>query len=206
MSERRYSTFAAGSEITVVRLVFSPKTQTTDATSEEPTTIHIPGPITHHQPQEIQFSLRHLQADHSTHQKIAFVMMRFNDAKAHNEILTTIRKTVQPYGIVALRADDKWYHEDLYYNILTYCHACTFGIAVFDRIEDNHHNPNVALEVGYLMALGKHVCILKDKTIEAMQTDLIGKLYKKFDTQDAKKTIPSVLTKWLVDRSFTEPA
>ena len=76
---------------------------------------------------------------------------------------------------------------------------------MFDRIESDHHNPNVALEVGYLMALGKHICMLKDKTIKTMPTDLIGKLYKEFDTQDAKKTIPAVLTKWLKDRSIIDP-
>ena len=31
---------------------------------------------------------------------------------------------------------------------------------MFERIESERHNPNVALEVDYMMALGKPVCLL----------------------------------------------
>jgi hypothetical protein len=53
--------------------------------------------------------------------------------------------------------------------------------------------------------MGKPICILKDKNIKAMPTDLIGKLYNEFDTQYAKKMIPPVLTKWLKDKRFIKP-
>jgi nucleoside 2-deoxyribosyltransferase len=101
-----------------------------------------------------------------------------------------------------LRADDKEYHDDLFANIQTYIHGCGFGIAVIERIEKDEFNPNVALEIGYMLALKKPVCILKDKTVPVLQADLIGRLYKQFDPQDVSKTIPDQLTKWLLDKGF----
>ncbi len=77
-----------------------------------------------------------------------------------------------------------------------------FGIALFERLEEDEFNPNVSLEVGYLRALRKPVCLLKDKTLKTLQTDLVGKLYKSFDPQDPKKTIPRELENWLRDKEI----
>jgi len=79
-------------------------------------------------------------------------------------------------------------------------YGCSFGIAVFEGIEQDDFNPNVAFEVGYMTALGKQVCLLKDKNLRGLHTDLIGKIYKTFDPLDAITTIPPELTKWMQDK------
>ena len=61
-----------------------------------------------------------------------------------------IQSTLGTFGIAALRADDKEYHDDLLPNVLTYIYGCRFGIAVFERLEAEDFNPNVSLEVGYM--------------------------------------------------------
>src|ERR1041385_1242928 len=134
-------------------------------------------------PGEISESIKRFWRDYPTDQKVAFIMMRFGKTKAHNEIVSSIRAELARHGIVAVRADQKQYHDDLFWNILTYLHGCDFGIAVFERIELEEFNPNVALEVGYLMALRKPVLLLKDQTLRNLTTDLVGKLYKTFDPQ-----------------------
>ena len=48
----------------------------------------------------------------------------------------------------------------------------------------------------------KPVCLLKDKTLEALHTDMVGKLYRPFDPQDASKTIPESLTSWIADQEI----
>jgi hypothetical protein len=133
---------------------------------------------------------------------IAFIMMKFGSTKIHNEIVETIKQTLEPHNITALRADDRQYHDHLYHNIIIYVYLCKFGIAVFERVVFNEHNPNVALEVGYLLALGKKVCILKDDTVQTLTTDLLGHLYKTFNTQEVNRTLPPELTKWLQDQGF----
>lgn len=153
-------------------------------------------------PLEITESLKKFFQDHPDFQRNAFIMMRFHTTRLHTSIIKAIRNTLDKYSISALRSDDKEYHDDLFGNVLTYLHGCSFGIAVFERLEADDFNPNVSLEVGYMRALRKSVCLLKDKTLKTLQTDLVGKLYKAFDPQDPEGSIPGELEKWLRDKDI----
>lgn len=153
-------------------------------------------------PVEITESLARLRADHPHADRTAFIMMRFARSRLHQEIVTAIRAALAQVGIAALRADDKEYHDDLFVNVATYMHGCSFGVAVFERLEVEDFNPNVSLEVGYMQALRKPVCLLKDKTLETLHADLMGKLYRSFDPQSPGATIPPELNRWLNDKGL----
>lgn len=127
-------------------------------------------------------------------------MMRFDDTDLHRRILLAIRRWCQKQGISALRADDKRYADDLWPNVRTYMHGCGFGIAVFERLTTNEFNPNVSLEVGYMHALGKPVCLLKDSTLTTLQSDFIGRLYDSFNVQKPNSVSP-VLDRWIKDKA-----
>jgi hypothetical protein len=157
-------------------------------------------------PPEIQDSLARFQQDYTEAGKVAFIMMRFDETPAHQRITEEIKKALSSAGIVGVRADDREYHPDLWPNVLTYLHGCDFGIAVFERIEREDFNPNVALEVGYMLALGKDVCFLKDQTLTVLPADLIGKLYKPFNVQRIPQSISPKLRKWLIDKGYTQHA
>jgi len=81
-------------------------------------------------------------------------------------------------------------------------HGCGFGIAIFDRISEEYFNPNVSLEVGYMLGLGKRVLLLKDQSLRSIHTDLVGRLYTAFDTQDPASSIGKAIGKWLRDRNI----
>ena len=151
-------------------------------------------------PVEIQDSFTSFELDYPDPTKVAFIMMQFGKTKAHDKIVEAIRSVLDSHGLIGVKADDKQYHDDLFPNVMTYLYGCGFGIAVFERIEDEEFNPNVSLEVGYMFALGKPVCLLKDETLKTLHTDLIGKLYKDFDPQDPVETIPSKISQWLSDK------
>jgi len=151
---------------------------------------------------EIASGVEKFRADYPIGSKTAFVIMQFGATKPHDALVTCIKETLKKYGITALRADDKEYMDDLFPNLKTYMHACNFGIAVFDRITEDDFNPNVSLEVGYMLGMGKNVLLLKDKTLKYLQTDLTGKLYKPFDTSDIENTIPQQIEKWLTDKGL----
>jgi hypothetical protein len=162
----------------------------------------LPAPGNDMQPPEIQKSMKSFVQDHGDPSKTAFIMMQFGKTAAHDKIVDGIRSVLNDHGIAAVRADDKEYHSDLFWNILTYVHGCDFGVAVFERIEAETFNPNVALEVGYMMALGKPVCLLKDKTLKNLHADLMGKLYREFDPQHPKAGIARELNKWAKDKEI----
>jgi hypothetical protein len=153
-------------------------------------------------PVEIRESLERFHADFPDGTKTAFIMMQFGTTKAHEAIVKGIRNVLKPLGIDALRADDKHYHDDLFPNVLTYLWGCSFGVAVFERIQADEFNPNVSLEVGYMLAMKKPVCLLKDQTLKTLQTDLVGKLYRTFDPQDPVNSIAPELTQWLKDKGM----
>jgi len=46
------------------------------------------------------------------------------------------------------------------------------------------------------------VCILKDKTLKTLHSDLVGKLYREFDPFEARKTILKQIALWLHDKGF----
>jgi hypothetical protein len=153
-------------------------------------------------PAGIQMSLERFREDHPDSAKVAFVMMQFGRTRAHEGIVEAIRKGLAPFNITAVRADDKEYHEDLFPNVRTYLHGCGFGVAVFERIEAEDFNPNVSLEVGYLLAMGKPVCLLKDRTLKTLHTDLVSRLYRTFDPFNPMETIPPEISRWLSDRKL----
>ena len=153
-------------------------------------------------PIEINESLRGFKEDHPDPAKVGFLMMRFGVTEAHDSIVAAIKEVLSQHGLDALRADEKNYHDNLLPNIKTYMWGCGFGIAVFERIESEEFNPNVSFEVGYMMALQKPVCLLKDKTLRTLQSDLIARLYYSFDTQDPSSSLSKGLEAWLSDKKL----
>jgi hypothetical protein len=153
-------------------------------------------------PPAIQESLKKFKDDFPNPENVAFIMMQFGETEEFTKISISIRKTLKENGLIGLRADDKEYNADIYYNILTYLHGCNFGIAVFEKISDEYFNPNVSLEVGYLLALNKQVCLLKEKTLPNLTSDLVGKLYREFNIEDCEISISNVLRNWLDDKGF----
>lgn len=152
---------------------------------------------------EIASGLEEFRMDYGG-KKTAFIMMQFATTKAHGEVVASLKAVLAPHGIVGLRADDKQYMDDLFPNVKVYMHGCDFGIAVFERITADDFNPNVSLEVGYMIGMRKDVLLLKDSTLKTLPTDLTGRLYREFDTQDISGTVPGVTEKWLRDKRLTK--
>ena len=153
-------------------------------------------------PSEITKSLGRFKEMYPDSSKVAFIMMPFGTTPAHQAIVEAIRVGLHGTDVTALRADDYDYHEQLFPNILTYVYGAAMGFAVFERLEMDDFNPNVSLEVGYMLALGKPVCLLKDKTLKTLQADLVGHLYKAFDPQRPMDSIPQLVKKWVNDREI----
>jgi hypothetical protein len=155
-------------------------------------------------PLHIRESLQRFREDYPDPLTVAFIVMQFHDTKAHEQIALAIKEGLAAHGITGVRADEKEYHEDLFYNIVTYMYGCGMGVVVFESIEAKDFNPNVSLEVGYMYALGKKLCLLKDRKLTALHSDLTGKLYREFDPYDPDGTIPSQLSRWLKDRGLSQ--
>jgi len=124
-------------------------------------------------------------------------MMRFKPTAQHRAIIETIRASLAANGYDAVRADDKAYVDELWSNIQVYALGCRFGIAVFEDIDAEPLNPNVALELGYMMARRKRTLILKEQRLAALPSDVIGHLYKPFDMFTIERSIRDRVNEWV---------
>jgi len=168
-----------------------------------------PSPITSNRkgtgvtpPATLHDSLKRFHAAHRESESACFIMMRFGRTSQHSKIEKAIKSTLAKHGIKGFLARDREFNDDLFSNILTYIHGSAFGIAVFERLETEEFNPNVALEVGYMLGLKKHVLLSKDQTLKALHTDLVGKLYREFDPQNPGSSIPFQIESWLTDKGL----
>lgn len=146
--------------------------------------------------------VRKLLDDHSPLERNIFLIMRFKGEKPFPEIIDAVRSICVRRGLKVLRADDKAYTDDLWDNVMTYMYGSVAAIAVFDQINSREFNPNVALEVGFMFAQCKRVLLLKDVGIPVMPSDIIGKIYRSFNTYELQETITPQVEKWLSDCGF----
>jgi hypothetical protein len=151
---------------------------------------------------EIAAGLEKIRKDYPVGSKIAFIIMKFGNTSVHQKMIDDIKAVLAKHKIIGLRADDKEYLDELFPNVKVYMHACDFGIAVYERILSDEFNPNVSLEVGYLLGMKKPVLLLKDQTLKSLNTDLTGKLYKEFDTTNTTESIKAAIEKWLLDKGY----
>ena len=153
-------------------------------------------------PAAIRSALLGLLQDHPDYDRNCFLVMSFASSRAHASIYKAICEGLGRLGFNVLRADGRAYADDLFWNVQTYMHGCAIGIAVFERVESEVFNPNVSFEVGYMYGLRKHVCLLKDRTLPRLPSDVAGRLYQEFDVQDPMGTIPERIERWLRDKKL----
>lgn len=153
-------------------------------------------------PPTVRPSLISFLLDNPDYDKNCFLIMSFQQTRLHEKIHKALRLVLSKHDLKLLRADDKSYSNDLKTNIETYIHGCKFAIAVYERISSEVYNPNVAFEVGYMMGLRKDICLLKEKTLKTLNTDLAGNLYTEFDMQNIEETISIQVEKWLTDKEI----
>jgi hypothetical protein len=140
--------------------------------------------------------------DHPNPEHNVFLMMRFRTGAQYDEIHRAVREAMALFGLNVVRADDKDYTGDLWENVCLHMLGCRFGVAVFEEIDLREFNPNVALELGFMIAQGKRCLLLKDQRMPRMPTDIVGKLYKEFDSYNIASTLASAVERWARDMAL----
>lgn len=136
-----------------------------------------------------------------------FLMMRFRDRPQYEEIYKSILSDLAEYSLNLLRADSKQYMPELWSNTKCYMDASQYGIAVFEQIDERDINPNISLELGYMLGQGKKCLLLKEMRVPSLNADLVGHLYKTFDSFDIEKTLKTKVEDWIkLDLGFNKKA
>lgn len=141
--------------------------------------------------------LRNFLEDHPAPSRNVFIMMRFSATDQMKQIHDAIVAGLAEHGMNAVRADDRDYTGELWSNIEVYLTGCQYGIAVFEDIEQRDYNPNVSLELGYLMGRAKRTLLLKEKRLPNMPSDVVHRLYKEFDGYDIENSVKREVGTWI---------
>lgn len=156
-------------------------------------------------PPRLKHAVLSLLSEYPNYRDNCFLIMPFRETPVHSQIHANLRSLLGEYGINLLRADDRTYSEDVLGNIEAYMYGCRFGIAVHERVLSDNANPNVALEVGYMLGLKKEVCLLKEQTVMALTSDLHGRLYVQFDSQNLEPSLRESVGRWLGTKNLVAP-
>ncbi|SMY00182.1 hypothetical protein BLIN101_03430 [Brevibacterium linens] len=145
----------------------------------------------------LDHSLRQFLEDHPQPDRNVFVMMRFNNTDQMKQVYESLKSALATRGMHAVRADDRDYTGELWSNIEVYLTGCQYGIAVFEDVDQRDYNPNVSLELGYLMGRGKRTLLLKEKRLPNLPSDVVHRLYKEFDIFDIANSIEREVGQWI---------
>ena len=141
--------------------------------------------------------LRAFLGDHPEPSRNVFVMMRFRDSDQLREIHASVRAALRERNYDGIRADDRDYTGELWTNIEVCMTGCQYGLAVFEHIDDRAFNPNVSLELGYMLGRRKRCLILKEKRLPDLPTDVVHRLYKPFDMFNIADTVRAQVIRWI---------
>lgn len=148
--------------------------------------------LTHLEP-----GLRSFLGDHPEPARNVFIMMRFLETDQMRAIHQAIVRSLATHGFHGVRADDRDYTGELWSNVEVCMVGCHYGIAVFEDIERRDFNPNVSLELGYMLGRQRRCLLLKERRLPDLPTDVVHRLYKPFDAFEIEATISAQVNRWL---------
>lgn len=127
-----------------------------------------------------------------------FLMTRFRDTDQHKAVSSAVEEAVAAFGLKFVRADNPNLRETKLWDKVQQCmEACRYGVAIFESIDETDFNPNVSLELGYMMGLGRQLLLLKERRVKKLFTDLVGFVYGEFDSYEIRPTVLGQMADWL---------
>jgi len=145
-------------------------------------------------------------------EKSVFLMTKFPDKPGDSlkdrqldSLTTAIEEALKPYGLTMRRADRRNYasSNQLWDNARIHMLGCRYGIAVLESKYKDEFNPNVALEYGFMNALGREVILLIEESFKHRRADIVGTLGKTFKLSgkpgEMKKSVAEAIDSWMID-------
>ena len=145
-----------------------------------------------------EFFLRHPFA------RNVFGMTRFPGPTEEGQLdpiavaLDVARDVCRRHGLEFHLASDRQIVDDLWANVAAHLWGSQYAIAFYENRTGRGLNYNLNIEVGSAMVLGRRLAILKDKPVERLPTDLVGRIFKEVDL-DARETVSAALHRWCRD-------
>lgn len=110
-------------------------------------------------------------------------------------LIPAVKKACAAHDMNLHVASDAQLEDELWANVVTYMWGCRYAIVVLDA-PDASLNSNVLIEIGGMLMTGRRCAVLKDVTVPALPTDLVGHIYKEVELSDTGSCL-QVVHDWL---------
>lgn len=155
----------------------------------------------HHAKHDEQLKYFHKIADFDSS---IFVMTKYPDEEAEisknaelKNVIQIIKDTIRECGYYPRLASDDRYHPQLWDNVELYLLGCSKSVAILEDRFNSELNPNVAMEWGWMRAMGKDVLFLIEKKFNHQRADWSGLIESSFDWNYPENGIKTAVKKWL---------
>ncbi len=131
-----------------------------------------------------------------------FGMTRFPDDQDAGDsdpvagALDAARIACADHGLEFHVASDRAIVDDLWDNVAAHMWASRYGIAFVEDRRGRGLNYNLTIEVGGMIITGRRCALLKNKSIQRIPTDLVGRIYSSVDIGNASQ-VRKALHSWL---------
>jgi hypothetical protein len=112
-------------------------------------------------------------------------------------LIPVLQKVAAEHGLRLLVSSDAMKDDTLWANVVTYMWASKYAIVLFDKPDDSL-NSNVLVEIGGMLMSGRRCAILRDPSVPAMPTDLVGHIYKAVELAD-HEACAEAIHRWVRD-------
>lgn len=136
-----------------------------------------------------------------------FIMTKFPDAKGDAKlnqelvaVISAVQDAVKARGYRPRLASENAYHPMLWPNVEIHLLGCARGVAIVEDRYQAEFNPNVALEWGWMRAMGKPVLFLVEEGFNHGRADSLGFLDDKFPWSAPTPAISAAVNRWLQPR------
>ena len=131
-----------------------------------------------------------------------FIMTKFPDdsspvASDLQTVIDLVRTGIEARDFLPRVASDNTFHNLLWANVELYMLACRRGVVIVEDKSKDEFNPNVTMEWGWMLGMGREILFLKERKFGRMRADQLGMNYEEFDWKDPKPGIEAALDKWL---------
>jgi hypothetical protein len=137
-----------------------------------------------------------------TYEKSAFIMTKYPEgdalegdaleAKRLQKVIDLVSQAVAAAGLKPRIAKDANYHTTLWDNVELHALCCYLGVAIAESHYRADFSPNVAMEWGWMRAMGRPVIFLVEKDFK-LRADMEGVIRQPFDWDAPDATVPKAI-------------
>jgi hypothetical protein len=136
------------------------------------------------------------------HERSVFIMTKFPEgaspeATCLTNVINNVKDAIEACGYVPRIAQGHGYHRWLFDNVELFLLGCARGIAIVESRYLPELNPNVALEWGWMVGMGRQVLFLRESSFRHDRADWAGLLNNSFEWDNPQPGISNAINQFL---------